>query len=126
VKRARGIAVAILIASVVDSCSLFRRDPSPASYGSAIVRVENGDQHDVSVFLVQSGQRTRLGTVVALSTSSFEVPKELLRAAHEVQLVADPVGMRGRVASERFVVRAGQRVVWTLDAGLRRSSLGIF
>lgn len=125
-KGARGIAVAILIASAAESCSLFRRDPSPASYGSIVVSVENGDPHDISVFFVQSGQHKRLGTVIALSTSSFEVPEELLRAANEAQLVADPVGTPGRVASERFVVRPGQRVVWTIDAGLRRSSLGIF
>jgi hypothetical protein len=118
--------LAILIAAPLESCFLFRREPSLAAHGSAIVRVENGDQHDVSVFFVQTGQTTRLGTVIALSVASFELPEHLIRRPDQAQFVADPVGISGRIASERFVVRPGQRVVWTIDAGLRRSSVGIF
>lgn len=125
-KKARRVAVGALIVGLTASCILRRGEPSVATDGPAVVRVENGDQHDLSVFFVQAGQRTRLGTVVALSTSAFEVPERLIRAASEAQLFGDPVGVRAQVMSERFVLKPGQQVVWTIDAGLRRSSLGIF
>lgn len=125
-RAARGAALAILFASLVQSCFLFRREQSRATNGFAVVRVENGDQHDISVFFIQLGQRFRLGTVTALSATSFEVPERLIREANQAQLVADPVGARTRVTSEPFVLRPGQRMVWTVEAGLRRSSLAIF
>lgn len=125
-KSALGVVLGAVTMCLAGSCVIRRGEPSEATQGPAVVRVENGDQHDVSIFFIQAGQRTRLGTAVALSSSSFEVPEHMIRTASEAHLFGDPVGVRAQVTSERFVLKPGQRVVWTIDAGLRRSSLGIF
>ncbi|HEU5184533.1 MAG TPA: hypothetical protein VFU01_08185 [Gemmatimonadaceae bacterium] len=115
-----------ILASLILACSVFRGGTPAALDGPAVIRVENGSHYDVSVFFVQRGERLRLGSVSALSAGSFDVPARLIQSANEAQLVADPVGIRARAASERFVIRPGQRMVWTIDSSLQRTSISIY
>jgi hypothetical protein len=44
----------------------------------------------------------------------------------QIRLIADPVGSRSMTTSEMVSVQRGQRVTWTLESSLRRSSLAVW
>ena len=69
---------------------------------------------------------TRLGTVTAQTSAEPVIPATFVGDAGGLHLVGDPVGGRTRAQSPQFTLRNGQRVVWTLDTNLSRSSLAAY
>jgi hypothetical protein len=111
------------------------RDPSipdPAALDSAttargaLLRVESRNRADVTIYATRGAVRTRLGMVSAASARDFAIPASFVNDPGGFRLVADPVGSRGTLTSEPIVVRAGQRVVWTLETTLSRSSIAVY
>ena len=81
----------------------------------ATVRVQNQNWQDMVVYLVRGTTRTRLGTVTAMNSQTFRVPRASLGASGLVRLMADPIGGGRAYTSEVLTVRPGQRV--SLDVG---------
>ena len=69
--------------------------------------------------------KTRLGLVNATRVKTFALDPRWLSHGSIVQLVADPVGDAQVFESERLQLRPGQRVAWTLETDLARSSISI-
>lgn len=97
---------------------------SPARQG-AMVKVESHSWTDVSVFAERRGVRTRLGTVVAMRTTTLRLPAWLLGDV-PIAFVVDPVGAAAVQVSDAVVVRPGQRVVLTVEQELALSSVGVW
>lgn len=87
--------------------------------------VTNRHWLDVSVHVVYSGQRVRVGTVAAASTESYVLPPFMLSPSGTIQLEANAIGSPGHVTTEALTVRGGQHVAWTLENGLERSSVAV-
>jgi len=92
----------------------------------ATLQVRNHHRADVVVYLYRGNVRTRLGQVTTAGVGQWTLPREVLRDAGGIVFVADPIGGRTSLYSERVVLRAGARVVWTLESGLARASLAIY
>ena len=134
----RAVAVVLLLAAA--ACARGPkfppppRDPSIPSADSAesaparavALRVENRNRADITVYATRGAVRTRLGTVTAATNADLVIPAVYVNDTGGFQLVADPVGGRGSFASQRIVVRSGQRVVWALESTLARSSVAVF
>jgi hypothetical protein len=88
------------------------------------LQVDNHNWSDVTVYLVRSGNRTRLGTVGTARSGEFRVPASYA-ATSRLSLLVTPIGSPTRFESERFSVQPGQRVIWTIESSLKRSSLMI-
>ena len=95
--------------------------PEPAT-----LQVQNHHNSDITIYLVRGNVRSRLGQVVAAGSQRWTLPAPVVRDAAGVVFVADPIGERGELRTERVVLRSGARVVWTLESGLTRSSLAIY
>jgi len=87
--------------------------------------VQNNYRADVTILLVRGGQRRRLGTVPPSSRRLLLVPASFAGDQGGFALLADPVAGSGSVLSQTVVVRAGQRLVWTLESRLSRSVLAV-
>lgn len=90
------------------------------------LEVENRNFLDVTVYILQQGNRRRLGTVTGSSTGTVMIPKELLRSyAGELRFVVDPIGSRNTVVSDAVSIRPGEHIHLTLDtigrSGIRPS-----
>jgi hypothetical protein len=105
-------------APAAESARRVRVAPAP-------LRVDNHYRADVVVSLLHNGVRARLGTVVTAGTGNFRIPASYVDDPGGFYVIADPVGGTP-LRSERIVVREGERVVWTLESDLTRSSLGIY
>lgn len=128
----RGRAV-LFAAAWLAACARSRSDASTDDAAGALappvpLTVENRHRFDVNVYVTRGGaQQLRLGTVVSSTSKALLVPASY--AAAGFQLVADPIGPSAGATyrSERVIVTgAGQRVVWTLETNLVRSSVGVY
>lgn len=100
------------------------------------LRIENRNYYDVTIFLEGDGPRRRVGQVGGSRTADLALPARAFDGNPPLRLAAETVGARGpgandrvqarRVVSDRLMVAAGQRLVWTLESGLERSHLGVY
>lgn len=84
---------------------------------SATVHVDNQTFLDVNVYLLRSGQRTRLGTVTALSERTFALPKSIVGTGVTVQFLASFIGSRRAPVSEEVMVWEGDEIELRIPPG---------
>ena len=83
--------------------------PAPQR-SEAFVRVDNRSMLDMTVYVVRSGERRRLGLVNALSTQTLPIPSVLIEGSGVLRFLADPIGSSRTPVSEEIVVRHGDVV----------------
>jgi hypothetical protein len=122
--------VAIALALLLGTAACLR-PPAPApndpiSTGRVALTVHNNFRSDINVYVIGDGQPTRVGTATAAATTTFDVPARLLGQGRQLRLRADPIGGRSVHTSELVRVGPGQRIDWTLETDLSRSSVAIY
>ncbi len=117
----------LVIGGVVAGCARHRQGGETVGGDIAsVLRVANHHWGDVEVYVVREGQRQRVGMVTATSEETFTLPPYLTNGVGTIQLQAHAVGMLGGVTSERFAVRQGMQISWTLETDLARASLTVY
>lgn len=81
----------------------------------ATAQVANESWYNISVYVVDSGRRQRLGNVSSYESSSFEIPADMVSSSGQIQMLADPVGSRTMYRSSPVLVGPGQVVKWTVQ-----------
>ena len=113
---------------VTAACSSHRRraatDSGPPP--DVTLQVTNHNFLDVTVFVLHDGQRLRIGLVTGSTTQSFVLPGRMVALSHELALLGHAVGSPLFARTETIIVRPGQRIEWTLETDLRRSSVGVY
>ena len=99
--------------------------PAAASAANAgmLLYVDNHNLLDVRVFLLRDGQRSKIGTVPSMTKRTFWVSAAELGGAHELQLLADPIGSRDAFSTDPIPVQAGAIIEWQLEKDLKFSSI---
>ena len=77
------------------------------------VRVQNHNFLDMNVYVLQGGQRIRLGTVPGLSTQVFTIPAHLVRNP-PLQFEVHGIGGRGNPRTETISVQPGEEIQLTI------------
>ena len=90
-----------------------------------VLRVTNNNWADMTIYLLRSGMRQRLGTVSSQSSQTFIVPSHAISSSSEVYLVADPIGTMRTYTSEPIVFYPGQTAEWQLENLLALSTMWI-
>jgi len=122
-----GLAIAFLA-----GCAGHKASPAPdvvAFAGDETVKldVNNHNWLDVVIYVVHSGQRTRVATVVATGSASVVVPNHALRnSGGQIRLLVHAIGNPNTFMSETIVARPGMTIDWTLESDLKRSSLAVW
>lgn len=126
-KTRHGVRVALLLVLGAAACASGEGKPSlgKAPTRTAVVQVANNGFSDVTVYVVQSGMRRRLGTVTGLSQQRFLLPRPPHQAA-DVYLLADPVGGARGYLSPAVRVRPGDAVDLRLHSTLSMSSVSVW
>lgn len=121
--------LALLLATTLAACasSLDGGDAAQsASTGETLVRVKNHNWADMTVYLVRGGMRVRLGTVTSMTETTLTVPRAILAAGIDVQLIADPIGSSQRFMTETIMVSPGQTIDLMLENNLNLSSYSVW
>jgi hypothetical protein len=87
--------------------------------------VENHHWSDIIVHLLHDGVLDRIGLATAVKTSTFIIPSRRLGTAGLIRLRGHAVGAPDDHTTEAFLVRPGQKIVWTLESDLARSSIAV-
>ena len=121
------VVLAVALGTGVGGCGGQPEKPSTGKpQPPAVVRVANNNFADVTVYVVQSGMRLRLGTVTGLSEEQFTLPRRFATYAMELYLLADPVGGSRCYLSPAVRVRGGEEVDLRLHAILSMSSASVW
>jgi hypothetical protein len=89
------------------------------------LRVENRNWSDMTISVVRSGSRARLGDVTASQTRTFTLPRDLSAAGLSLAFEADPLGSDRVHRSPDVSVSGGETWVWVLMPQIEQSSLYI-
>lgn len=108
-------------------------DASGAPIHGAVIPVEirNDNMQAVNIYILHGGLRTRIGIADAAQASSFFFPASYSEGASRVQLVAVPLiggrfGWRKSIQSDPIVVHVGERVIFSLESDLSRSTIAVY
>lgn len=103
----------ILVAATLflAACSSARPSrPGTESEERTTLQVDNQSFVDMTVYLINGGQRVRLGLAVGKTTSTFTIPARIVGSGRELSFLADPIGSDRTGTSNQLYVRAGERV----------------
>jgi len=118
-------AAAVIAGGCASATGTTQSQNADAASERTMIRVNNHNWSDMTVYLVRDGVRMRLGLVSSLETRMFEVPTSHLISTGEVRLVADPIGSSRVVTSPPVLIAPGQRAEWRLENSLALSSFWI-
>ena len=95
------------------------------------VDVQNDNMQDVNVYVLHGGLRSRVGVAGAASASSFTFPAYYAARATMVQIAAVPLiggrfGWRKSIISDPVAVQFGQRIQFSLESDLSRSTIAVY
>ena len=118
----------VALTALLQSC-LKPPAPTPTdtiSTARVVLTVHNNHRADINVYVIGDGQPIRVGTATAATTTSFDIAARLLGQGRQLRLRADPIGGRTVHTSELIRVGPGQRIDWTLETDLNRSSVAVY
>ncbi len=120
------VMVALAVALGTGACGGQQKPSLGKPQPPAVLRVANDNFADVTIYVVQSGMRLRLGTVSGLSEQQFKLPRTVAAYAMDLYLLADPVGGSRVYMSPAVRVRAGEEVDLRLHPTLSMSSVSVW
>ena len=107
------------------ACATNRASSAVTPREQMIVTVNNSNYMDVDVFAVRGRTRTRVGSVMGLTTATFNVPAEIAPDGN-LQLLIDPIGSNSTYTTETITVNPGQHVELTVAPVLRMSRFSVW
>ena len=91
--------------------------PEPEPPPKTFLHVANGEFLDAVVYVVDRGQRVRLGVASSNRTTTFEIPPHLLFAATPLSFIVDPIGAPARPSTGDVIINPGDEIELQLNGG---------
>ena len=88
--------------------------------------VENNNWQDMVIYVLNGGQRARLGSVNSMSTARFRVSDGLSGGFGQLRLLADPIGSNRAYALPIINIVPGSEVQVRLENNITTSSYAVF
>lgn len=112
-----GVCFSLLIWATTSACAPRSPREEIVPGTTATLRVDNQAFLDVNVYVLRSGQRTRLGTVTALTRHTFVLPSTVVGTAVRVQFLAAFIGSSRAPVSEEVLIWEGDEVELRIPPG---------
>lgn len=93
------------------ACGSGGRAVRPGSEVVTTLEVDNQNFTDMTVYLVNGGQRIRLGRATGKTRATMRLPRGSLTFPRELQFMAEPAGSGGASSTSRIWVTPGDRVM---------------
>ena len=82
-----------------------------------LLYVANGEFLDAVVYVVEGGQRVRLGVASSNRTTTFEIPPHMVFAPTPLSFIIDPIGAPQRPSTGDMVITPGDELELRLAGG---------
>ena len=107
----RNAALVTLVLSLLAAAACGTgRSARPGTEPTTVLEVDNQSFNDMIIFVVNGGQRIRLGRATGKLQTALTIPRGVLTFARELQFEADPAGSRRGPVTSRIWVTPGDRV----------------
>ena len=106
----RALISILLIFDFLLACSSGKRMADEPVGSKTVVRVENRNFYDMTIYVVYGASRIRLGVVTGNRTEVFIVPEYILTGPDSIRFLADPIGSRRAPVTEEISIVPGQEV----------------
>ncbi len=104
------------VAAAVSACAPQQTIPVSADTQTTVL-VENQGFSDMTIYVLQSTTRVRLGLAPGASKTTFEIPAYVRRNAETLRFIADPIGTMRASVSQEISVHPGDRVTMQIPPG---------
>jgi hypothetical protein len=97
--------------------------PSPEDDGprpreeSAMLEVDNRAFQDMTVYVLDGGQRVRLGIAKGNGVTTLVIPRYLVQSGKSLQFLCDPIGGSRTPVSDEIMVEPGDHVTLLIPGG---------
>lgn len=109
----RLLTLVLLVATgvITTACSSGGRGVRPGSEVVTTLEVDNQNFTDMTIYLVNGGQRIRLGRATGKSKTAMRLPRNVLTFPRELQFSAEPLGGQPGSSTSRIWVNPGDTVL---------------
>lgn len=112
--RNRFVFLPLLALAVTLSGCASLRSGTASTAPTTTLHVENQGFLDMTVYVMRSAERVRLGLAPGGVTTSFVIPPDLPSLGQPLRFVADPVGSARASVSDEITVQAGDQVTMVI------------
>jgi hypothetical protein len=125
IRRTGAVLLGLLL---LGACSTARRQPDQPSVDlnadgpvrdETLVRVENQNLADMTIYVYRGSQRMRLGRARGNGTTDLVIPKSMVSGVTELRFQAEPLGNQRGVISQPLPVTPGDIVDFLIPAVVR-------
>ena len=109
-RRLLTFLVLALVSGAAPGCSSTGRAARPGSEPVTTLEVDNQNFTDMTIYLVNGGQRIRIGRATGKTKAVLRLPRRSVTSARELQFLAQPAGTGGAITTRRIWVEPGDRV----------------
>ncbi len=107
----RTFAVAGLVALALTGCAGHNNTgPGIIPEDRTVLKVDNQSFNDMRIYVIQGGQRIRVGTANGKNESSFKLPKSVISGYTTIRVQAVPIGANGSSVSQEIAITPGDEL----------------
>jgi hypothetical protein len=114
IRQRVGRLLVLLVAVVLAACSSSPESRHAPRAEPTTVRVNNQAWTEMTVYVLASGQRVRIGNVNGNSTAVLRLPDSVVGVGRGVTFMVDPLGSSRTSNSFEIHVRPGEQVTITI------------
>jgi hypothetical protein len=108
--KMRSMVLAMMIVGGI-GCNALRKEPDLSNQTErTVLEVDNRGFIDMTVYVLRSSQRIRLGTAPGNRKTSLDLPAGLMAGMTTLRFVADPIGGSRASVSEEITVTPGDTI----------------
>jgi hypothetical protein len=106
----RSLLSILAVALFLPACSGIKGSGPRPEVPQTVLEVDNRGFADMTIYVVQSTQRVRIGSAVGSTRTKLIIPSRLVSGSRELQFLADPIGSPRTSISDRIYVTPGDTV----------------
>jgi len=110
-------ALAVVAMLTLTGCGAMRQSRTDAAAPRTVVEVDNRSFSDMDIYLIDGGQRVRLGMATGNTKTKLVIPSTYVSSARQIRFVADPIGGTRASVSDQIYVDPGDEVTLVIPPG---------
>lgn len=106
----RSLVLLLALLATLAGCASGGRRSERVDREQATLTVQNQAVLDMTMYVLRSGSRIRLGLVNGNSQATFKIPDYVVGLGQSLRFMADPIGNSNTASSFEIYVRPGENV----------------
>jgi outer membrane lipoprotein SlyB len=110
IRRTRMAVATGLVAVALAGCSHNQAQTGLIPAQRTVLKVDNQSFNDMRIYVIQGGQRIRVGTATGKTVTPFKLPPSVISGFTTIRVQAVPIGANGNSVSEEISITPGDEL----------------